>query len=419
VPVERNQQVIGVLGVFSTSTHAFSQDDERLLLLFANLAAVAMENSALIAETQFRLHKLQVLHDIELAVAGTFDLHVILDIIVKQATLKFGIDATTILLFNPPSSKLVYAAGEGFYTKTLQHSTLRLGDGYAGMAALDRKVIIVPDLRNRLTDFLRSPQFAREGFVTYYAFPLICKGQLKGVLEIFFRSLQQKEQDWLDFISSLANQAAIAIDRAHLFTSLQNANIEMRRTCTEMLEGWARALDLRDQESPGHTQRVAHATMILAQQMGINKEDLEHIYQGALLHDIGFMGIPDTILKKSNPLTPEEQERIYQHPVLAYKLLSSIAFIRQALDIPYCHHEKWDGSGYPSGLQGERIPIAARIFAVVDVWYALTSDRPYRKAWTSNQALTYIRMQAGSHFDPAVVEVFLDTITSSEIAKLV
>ena len=414
VPVERHRQTKGVLGIFSTSLNAFTKEDERLLLLFANLAAVAMENSSLIAETRFRVHQLNILHEIDVAAAGIFDLEAILEIIVKQATRKLGIDAATILLLDPSSSNLEYAAGAGFYTDTLQHTSLPLGEGYAGIAGLERKIITIPDLRNRHTDHLRSPKFTSEGFVTYYAFPLVCKGQLKGVLEIFFRSLQEKERSWLDFISSLANQAAITIDRAGLFTGLQKANSEIRRTFTEMLEVWARAMDLRDPESSGHTQRVADMATVLAHHMGIKVEDLEPIYQGALLHDIGLIGVPDAILQKPGPLSAEEQEKIREHPLLAYELLHSTDIVRQALDIPYCHHEKWDGSGYPRGLKYELIPFPARIFSIVDVWDSLTSDRPYRKAWTYDQAIAYIRQQAGISFDPAIAEVFLRLINSEK-----
>jgi HD-GYP domain-containing protein (c-di-GMP phosphodiesterase class II) len=185
------------------------------------------------------------------------------------------------------------------------------------------------------------------------------------------------------------------------------AAVELARAYDTSLDGWSRALDLRDKETEGHTQRVTDMTLRLARAMGVAEGDLVDIRRGALLHDIGKMGIPDSILLKPGPLTEEEWKVMRRHPVYAYDFLSPTPYLRPALDIPYCHHEKWDGTGYPRGLRGEGIPRAARIFAVADVWDALRSDRPYRAAWTAVKAREYIREQAGKHFDPRVVEVFL------------
>ena len=172
------------------------------------------------------------------------------------------------------------------------------------------------------------------------------------------------------------------------------------------IEGWSQALDLRDRETEGHSQRVTQLTLEMAAELGVDRSEIPNYRRGALLHDIGKMGIPDQILLKPGPLTDEEWDVMRQHPELAYNLLSTIEYLRPALNIPYCHHEKWDGSGYPRGLAGEQIPLPARIFAVADVWDALTSDRPYRDAWPRQQALKYIHDQSGRHFDPMVVSVF-------------
>ena len=173
-----------------------------------------------------------------------------------------------------------------------------------------------------------------------------------------------------------------------------------------IIAGWSRALDLRDNETAGHSDRVTELTLQLAAQMGVSEEDLEHIRRGALLHDIGKMGIPDSILLKPGRLTDEEWQTMQRHPLYAYELLYPIEFLRPALAIPLCHHEKWDGSGYPHGLKEEQIPLAARIFAVADVWDALRSDRPYRPAWPFERVREYILNGAGTHFDASVVEAF-------------
>jgi putative nucleotidyltransferase with HDIG domain len=189
---------------------------------------------------------------------------------------------------------------------------------------------------------------------------------------------------------------------------LQRSNQELALAYDATIEGWSHALDLRDQETEGHTQRVTEFTGRLARLMGASEMDLVQIRRGALLHDIGKMAIPDAILLKPGKLTDAEWAIMRRHPQIAYEVLSPIAYLRPALDIPYAHHEKWDGSGYPRGLKGEQIPLAARIFAVVDVWDGITSARPYHPAQPEAAALEYIRRSAGTHFDPRVVEVFLN-----------
>jgi HD-GYP domain-containing protein (c-di-GMP phosphodiesterase class II) len=236
--------------------------------------------------------------------------------------------------------------------------------------------------------------------------PLISKGKLKGVLEIFEKEHLHHDRAWVDFLNSLAGQAAIAIDNASLFIDLQRSNTDLRLAYETTLEGWSAALDLRDRETEGHTQRVTKLTEQIAKSIGLTSNELLNLRRGSLLHDIGKVGVPDRILHKRGPLTNNEWKTMRKHPQFAYDMLSPIAYLHGALDIPYCHHEKWDGSGYPRGLKGEEIPLAARIFAVADVYDALISDRPYRKGWSKKKAFKYIREQAGIHFDPHVVEVF-------------
>jgi HD-GYP domain-containing protein (c-di-GMP phosphodiesterase class II) len=252
---------------------------------------------------------------------------------------------------------------------------------------------------------------AEDEFVAFHAIPLIAKNELKGVMEIFHRQPLHTDLEWLDFLETLAGQAAIAIDNFRLFEGLQFSNTELRLAYDATIEGWSNALDLRDRETEGHTLRVTEMVLRLARAAGIPEEELVHMRRGALLHDIGKMGVPDSILLKPGPLTDEEMALMRNHPAYAYKLLSPIRYLRSAaLDIPYCHHEKWDGNGYPRGLKGEEIPFAARLFAVVDVWDALTSSRPYRPGWNEVQAREYIRSQAGKYFDPKIVDLFFQVL---------
>ncbi len=239
--------------------------------------------------------------------------------------------------------------------------------------------------------------------------PLKLKNELIGVLYVDNRAHAGifKEND-LELISAFADQAAVAIDSARLFEDLQDSHRELERAYQATLEGWVRALDLRDKETEGHTQRVTILTHRLARSMGVNDTEIVHITRGALLHDIGKMAIPDGILLKPGQLTEEERKLIQKHPVYAYEMLSPIDFLVPAIDIPYCHHEKWDGSGYPRGLKQDEIPFAARIFPIIDVWDALTSDRPYRKAVPHDEVRRLVRAESGKHFDPLVVEAFMD-----------
>ena len=167
------------------------------------------------------------------------------------------------------------------------------------------------------------------------------------------------------------------------------------------------AMDMRDRYSGDHTQRVVDASQRLAQALGITGLDLISIRRGALLHDVGKISVPDKILQKPGKLSPEERKELERHPVMAYEMLRSIHYLKNAIEIPYCHHEKWDGSGYPRGLKGEEIPISARIFSVVNTWDALTNDRPYRKAMSQEDAIQEMRSESGKAFDPKIVEVFL------------
>lgn len=199
--------------------------------------------------------------------------------------------------------------------------------------------------------------------------------------------------------------------------NLQRVNIELNLAYEATVEGFARALEMREGEPIGHTHQVTEITARLAKVVGVSEELMPHLRRGALLHDIGKLGVPESILHKTGTLTNEEWKAVRLHPQIAYALLSPIVYLVPALDIPYGHHEKWDGSGYPQGLRGNQIPLAARIFAVVDVWDALISDRPFRKAWSDDQASNYLREQAGSRFDPQMVEAFLNAEIKKKVTK--
>jgi putative nucleotidyltransferase with HDIG domain len=354
---------------------------------------------------QAQIDRLSALRVIDQAISSSFDLRVTLSILLNQVMSQLRADAAAVLLYNPQMQTLQYSSGSGFRTKSVERTRLHLGDSYAGRAVLERQMISASP--SAAHDLRFTALKSAEGFATYFCLPLITKGNVVGVLEIFHRAPFEPDSEWISFLEMLAGQAAIAIDNANLFQNLQRSNIDLMLAYDTTLEGWSRALDLRDKETEGHSQRVTAITLQMARAMELGEETITHIRRGALLHDIGKMGVPDSILLKPDKLTDDEWDSMRRHPQLAVDLLSPIPYLRPALDIPYCHHEKWDGTGYPRGLKGEQIPLAARIFAIADVWDALRSDRPYRPGWSALKTREHIKSLSGTHLDPRVVEVFL------------
>jgi response regulator RpfG family c-di-GMP phosphodiesterase len=356
-------------------------------------------------QSQKQVRRLTTLRDIDSAIASSFDLRLTLSILMDQTITHLNVDAVDIGLYQPDIQGLTYIASAGFHIASPTRPQIRFGEGLAGRVIARQATLHVTDLQNA-PEAKNEMIVRREGFVTYIGIPLIVKGQIKGVFEVFHRAPLSPTLDWMDFLHTLAGQAAIAIDSSQLFESMQRSNQELMQAYDTTLEGWARALEIRDRETEGHTRRVTEMTLRLARYMGLSDAALVNIHRGVLLHDIGKMGVPDHILKKTGKLDAEEWVEMRKHPVYAYNLLSPISYLRGALDIPYCHHEHWDGSGYPRGLQGEQIPLSARIFSVIDIWDALLSDRPYRKAWGREKVVDYLHEVAGTILDPSIVKVF-------------
>ena len=414
VPLIAKEDIIGMISFDRRDLNPFSEEEIEIAATFSNQAAIAIHHAQLFSRAERRLKNLQALHNIDMAITGSIDVNLVLNVILNQITQQLEVDAANVLLLNPHINTLEYAANQGFRTSALKHTKLKLGEGQAGLAALEQRPVHIFDLKSTDTGLLLSPKLKKEDFISYVAVPLIAKGEIQGAIEIFHRKKLDPDHEWFNLLKTLSTQAAIAIDNANLFEELQRSNLEISLAYESTLEGWASALELKDAETEGHSKRVLDLTMKLAKRMDISGEHLADVSRGALLHDIGKMGIPDSILQKAGPLNENEWELMKKHPTYAYSMLSDIQYLKNALDIPYSHHEKWDGSGYPRGLEGSQIPLAARIFAVVDVWDALTSDRPYRPAWTPEKALRYIQEQAGKHFDPQVVVEFLSLLDSAD-----
>ena len=410
LPVHTAQKTVGILVIGLDLPREITARELNLLTTLAEIAGNAIHRTQLHEQTEQSLQRLSALRAIDHAITSSMDVKLSLNILVEHARSQLNVDAVTVLTLDTNGQMLEYCVGRGFETKFALKTRLRLGEGYAGMAALERRTIFAPDLSVTGITTGRVELSTSELFRAYYVIPLITKGHVKGVLEVFHRTPLQPEPDWVNFLEALAGQAAIAIENSELFENLQRSNHEMVMAYDATIEGWSRALDLRDRETEGHTQRVTDMTIQLARAVGIPQSEMIHIHRGALLHDIGKMGVPDNILLKPGPLTEDEWVAMRKHPMYAYEMLSPIHYLRPALDIPFCHHEHMDGSGYPRGLKGEDIPLAARIFSVVDVWDALRSDRPYRTAWPDNKVKDYINGLSGVQFDEQIVNVFMGLI---------
>ena len=404
VPLVTREQLIGALNFGGVKAGAYSQECIDIAREIGRSLAAAVGNVRLMEAEQRRNKELLAMTLVSAALRMAQTRAEIPPIILDQ--LLDLLRATSALLAWRESSTAtitVELALGGWEKATAKHlaegesilwKVLEMGRPYVSNKGKDDPLLTPYDL----LVMGNTPAFA---FI-----PLIVQKRHLGVLGIGHRRTITQEEKRL--LVSVADMVASAMHRAVLTEELQHSHLELEQAYDSTLEGWAHALELRDRETEGHARRVTEMTVRLARAMGVKGDALVHLRRGALLHDIGKMGIPDNILLKPGPLTEKEWDIMRQHPRHARDMLAPITFLHPALDIPYCHHERWDGAGYPRGLKGEEIPLAARIFAVVDVWDALTgSDRPYRKAWPREKAVEYIRSQAGKHFDPRVVEMFL------------
>jgi PAS domain S-box-containing protein/putative nucleotidyltransferase with HDIG domain len=405
----------------------FCEEDLSLAETFAAYASAALSNTELIESLRLEINdrklaehdnirhldQLNALRSIDLAITNSLDISHILNVLTQQTVEQLRVDAADIMMLKQHTNILECASQLGFKSPKVADEKLYIGQDGLSLSLLNELVIDF----NQVKQFQQNnprPALKDENFVFHYAAPLLSKGHFKGLLEVFHRTPLEPNQEWWNFFETLAGQAAIAIDNTQLFDGLQQTNTALMLSYDATLEGWARALELRDQETVGHSNRVTEMTMALAKKLDLHESELVHIKRGALLHDIGKMGIPDHILHKPGPLNEAEWQIMKQHPIYAYEMLSPIPYLHPALHIPYCHHEKWDGTGYPRGLKGEEIPLPARIFALVDVWDALLSERPYRDAWELPKAIEYIKSQENIHFDPLVLNAFLEILEKDE-----
>jgi len=411
-PLIVKQRVIGTISLDNASRKsAFTEDDLRLLVALATPAALAIENARLFKETRRRLADLEILQTISTALRVAKTLDEALPIILDQLINLLDVGSALLDILDPSNGEIVTELAHGVWAPITGMRTPR-NVGVSGHVISTGQPYITTDL---VADGLVVRPDLVGGLNAAACVPIIAQHQPIGALWVGRKTAITKEEVTLlttlgEMVGNTIRRMSLHEQTERLLEDLQASNMELTQAYDTTLEGWAKALELRDKETEGHSRRVTELTLQLARYIGIHESEMPNIHHGVLLHDIGKMGVPDQVLKKTGPLSDEDWVEMRKHPQYAYDLLYPIMYLRPALDIPYCHHEHWDGSGYPRGLKGNAIPLPARIFAVVDVWDALTNDRPYRKAWTKEKTVAYIKEQSGVYFDPRVVEKFLEMI---------
>jgi len=417
VPLRYKDEVIGVIQVMDEQVNSYSEDDLALLEALAGSAAIVIENARLFEKARNRMEKLSLLREIDQTFSTNLKLKTTVEALFDHLHEQLRVDGSVMWIYDQARNRLYYLESRGFPYSFHEIFQAPENNSLAEHVLKASRGLFLRDLdkREEETGFISDVNDL--GYSAYCGLPLRTDNHVVGVLELLFQQSFRPDPEWLNFIETLASQAAIGIDRIRLFRELEMSNVKLVQAYDATIRGWARALELRDVGTEGHSRRVAQMTVELARKMGVSEEQLVHVRRGAFLHDIGKMGIPDDILKKPGELDEEEWNIMRQHPTHAFEMLADVDYLRPALEIPACHHAHWNGEGYPQGLSGKDIPLSARIFSVVDVWDALCSDRPYRKAWSKEKAIAYIKYQSGKQFDPRVVEHFLEYIGYQEEQK--
>ena len=350
----------------------------------------------------------------DLALQESTDLRGMINVLASHVIHSLDVDAADVLIYDAPAQRLVNAGGRGFRGRGMENAILRLEDTPAGKAVANNEIVRISNISRAKNDFARLPDLINEDFVAYVAAPLVLNTQVRGVLELWSRSQINSNAEWLDALEQIAEKGAIALSHVMLVRRLQRSNVDLTQAYDATIDGWSQALELRYYETKGHAVRVVEMAVDFARILGLDDAELVNVRRGARLHDIGMLGIPDSILLKPETLSEEELVSVRQHPMLGYEHLASVEFLRPSLDIVRYHHEKWDGTGYPYGLKGGQIPFSARLFALVDVWDSLRSDRPFRKGWPEEKIKEHIRDRAGKHFDPDLADKFLKLLEGAK-----
>ena len=413
LPLRAADAPVGMMAVSWLVPHAVSDDEIHLLTAIADMAASAIYRANLFEQLQARLHGLSTLYEAGKTITATLRIGDVQDFIVGAASETLRAEGSYLFLWDEREETLVMRAAWGFLPEVVGQVKCRLGEGLSGWVFLEGKPVNIPDVAQ---DPRWKPEPDYEAFlstgriVSALAVPLVVGARTLGVLGVVNKTADGRRPKVVSFtpadeslLTTLAGQVAIAIENARLYEDVRDLSLGAIRSL-------ASAIDARDPCTRGHSEQVARLSVLLAQELGWQGADLEMLEFAALLHDVGKIGIPDAILKKTEPLTRDEWNSIHLHPYQSAQMVKPVEPLQRIVPWIYHHQERWDGSGYPDGLKGERIPLASRIIAVADAFNAMTTDRPYRKAKSREEAIEELRRRAGTQFDPQVVEVFLELV---------
>ncbi len=403
IPLKTDQAAVGALVIGRDDP--FSSWDIKNLEALTNLTANALQRAFTFEELNRSVAQLSILHEIDTLITGESHTDSIVQKVFQTAAAQFLVDIVRLYEYqeNTHFSTLLADSSQPERPPESLPSTQIIGE----QALINQKPLTLFNLSQVDEKHHESSQaLLNNNLHWYHIIPLVSRSKTIGFLECIHHQPFYPNQNWQKFMNAFGEQLVIVFEGVGLINQLEQVNHELTTAYDKTLAGWAKALELRDHETKNHSTRVTVLSEQIARKMGVPEKELIHIRRGALLHDIGKIAIPDQILLKPGQLDPQEWALMRTHPQIGYEMLAEIEYLQPALDIPLYHHERWDGTGYPFGISGEDIPLAARIFALVDVWDALTSDRPYRAAWQKSRAYEYILSQAGKHFDPQVVKCF-------------
>jgi len=393
---------LGTITVVNKLGHEhFSEPDRVLIGALSGHAAVAIQNAQLYARQRHNNERQHLLEQISHHLQQTLDIEVLIPLVLTEINQVIHAEAESLWLLNHETGMLACRFATGPEAEAIKRVQVPLGKGVVGMSVALQQAIILPNAQ-------QDPRFYRAadqqtGFVTnsLLCVPLVRQGQAIGAIEAVNKlDGHLFSADDLDLLRNIADSAAMAIENARLYT-------ELSASYDRTLDALAAALDLRDRETEGHSRRVVEYTARLARQLQLPEPEIMEIRRGALIHDIGKIGVPDAILLKPSALEPDERLVIEKHPLEGYEMLMDIPYLKEEIRIVLAHQESWDGTGYPFGLRGADIPLGARLFAVADTFDALTSTRPYRQSRPMAEACRIIAEEADKQFDPAVVAAFL------------
>jgi len=410
VPLLVGETLVGTLIIGNDEPRSFGDDEVRLFTAIANMAASAIHRASLFEELQARVRELTTVYQVGQAITATLRIEDVLDFIITAASETFDAEASYLFLWDEREKRLVMRAAMGLPAEAVGEIKYRLGEGLSGWVFLEGKLANVPDVAQ---DPRWKPEPEHEAslstgrVVSALVVPLMVGTKTLGVLGVVNKTVDGRRPKVIAFtptdellLTTLAGQVAIAIENARLYEDVRGLSIGTIRSL-------ATAIDARDPYTKGHSEQVARLSVLLAREMDWNGADLEMLEFAALLHDVGKIGIPDAVLKKTDPLTPDDWNTIHYHPYYSAQMVKPVDPLQRIIPWIYHHQERWDGTGYPDELKGEKIPLASRIIAVADAFNAMTTDRPYRQAKTREEAIEELRCYSGTQFDPQVVEVFV------------